>query len=117
MSDFGKNYGEHNQHHVVNVTWGIISGARAADLLKVLKPMVKDSCAEGDPWSFQGSPSSTCAVKDIRRIKSAARQSENLDRFEYEDNYAHFKLDFIEVAHFCLHFLRALSPFRDLEKD
>ena len=46
------------------------------------------------------SKSMVCAVNDIRRIKKMNEYCKNLDKFDFEVNYSHMKLDYIELDDF-----------------
>ena len=76
-----------------------MAGAKAFDLSNMVKDLIREHCAEGDPRNFKGSLTLVCAINDIKRLKSEARKkASDLSRFNFEENYSHFKLDFIELA-------------------
>ena len=84
---------------MIVASWQITACAKAADLTTMVKKVISEHCAEGDPRNFRESLTIVCSIDDYRRIKKKARdEAKHLDRFDFEENSSHFMLDLVELV-------------------
>ena len=74
LSDEWPNHAKMHKDKVVATSWQIVAGAKASDLLAMVRKVMVEHCVEGDPRSFKGSMAVVCSVNDYRRISSKARK-------------------------------------------